>query len=103
MGLVDDLNKIKDQLSKAKEEIVGKLGSLQNALADAKTVNDPAVAEAVAALKEASQALDDIVPDEVVTDAAVAELADAVGEAVSDAPVEPVVVEEEPESDATAE
>lgn len=90
MGLVDDLNGIKDQLAKAKDEIVGKLGSLQNALADATSLNDPAVAAAVDSLKEAAQALDDVVPDEVV-----AEVTEAVVEAASEAPLEPVVAEEE--------
>lgn len=65
MGLVDDLNAVKDQLGKVKAEIVGKLGELQNALADATSTKDEAVAAAVASLKEAAQALDDVVPDAI--------------------------------------
>lgn len=73
MGLVDDLNAIKEQLGKAKDEIVGKISDLESALAASGTP-DPAVSAAVDSLKEAAQALDDVVPDVV-------------------APVEPVPVE----------
>lgn len=81
MGLVDDLNAVKDQLGKAKVEIVSKIGDLEIAVA---TAGQPSaeVAAAVASLKEAAQALDDVVPD-------------AVAEAVAEAAVEPVVVDEE--------
>ena len=62
MGLADDLNAIKDQLDKAKGEIVGKIGSLEDAIAAAGNV-DPNVSAALAAVKEAAQALDDVVAD----------------------------------------
>lgn len=64
MGLVDDLNSIKDQLSKAKGEIVGKIADLEAANANA-GVENAEVTAAVAALKDAAQGLDDVVADAV--------------------------------------
>lgn len=65
MGLVDDLNSVRDELTKAQSEIVTKISGLEAALAAAGTP-DPAVADAVEALKAAAQNLDDVVPDVVV-------------------------------------
>lgn len=62
MGLADDLNAIKDQLDKAKGEVLGKIAQLDQALAAAGEP-DPGVIAAVDALKAAAQGLDDVVPD----------------------------------------
>jgi len=64
MGLVDDLKAVGDQLAKAKGEIVGKLDSLESALANAGT-DSAEVTAAVAALKDAAQGLDDVVADAI--------------------------------------
>ena len=69
MGLVDDLNAIKLQLDKAKGEVVSKIADLENAVANA-GVEDAAVTEAVASLKDAAQQLDDLVADAKVEPAA---------------------------------
>ena len=63
VALIDDLKSIKDQLAKAKSEIVSKVSDLEAALADSGTESD-AVTEAVSALKDVAQALDDVVPDQ---------------------------------------
>lgn len=68
VSLADDLNAVRDQLSKAKGEIVAKIGGLETALASAGDP-DPAVAAAVEALKSAAQELDDVVPDAASEDA----------------------------------
>lgn len=65
MGLVDDLNAVRDQLGKAQGEIVAKIGDLESALAAA-GADSAAVADAVTSLKAAAQSLDDVVPDPVV-------------------------------------
>lgn len=57
-----DLLAVKAQLSKAAGEIVGKISSLEAALAAAGATT-PEVDAAVADLKTLAQALDDVVPD----------------------------------------
>lgn len=75
MALADDLRTIEDQLNKAKAEVTGKIEALEGALA-ASGGQTQEVAEAVAALKAASQGLDDVVADAPV------EVVEAVVEAV---------------------
>lgn len=62
MGLVDDLNAVKNQLAKARSEITLKVFELEAALVSAGADSD-AVNDAVSALKDVAQGLDDIVPD----------------------------------------
>jgi hypothetical protein len=62
MALSDDLNLISDQLEKAKSEVTGKIGELEGALASAGE-QPQEVADAVAALKQVAQGLDDVVAD----------------------------------------
>jgi hypothetical protein len=64
MALADDLQEIKAQLDKAKDEIVSKIGDLEIALASAGEQSAD-VQDAVGALKGVAQALDDVVPDPV--------------------------------------
>ena len=86
VALADDLNAVKDQLVKARAEIVAKVSDLESALAASGT-DSVAVTEAVTALKDVAQGLDDVVPD-VVPD-----VVEVVEEVVVEEPVE-VVVEE---------
>jgi len=65
MALVDELKSIKDQLEKAKSEIVGKVENLETAVAASGTPSAE-VTDAVAELKAVAQSLDDLVPDSVV-------------------------------------
>lgn len=60
MSLSEDLSAIADQLETAKEEIGGRIGDLESALLQAGN-QPPEVLNAVAALKEVAQALDDMV------------------------------------------
>jgi ABC-type transporter Mla subunit MlaD len=60
--LAVELGAIKDQLAKAAGEIVAKVASLESALASAGN-STPEVDAAVAELKVAAQALDDLNPD----------------------------------------
>ena len=62
MALIDDLNAVKDQLVKAKLEIVEKLSVLEAALVSSGAESAEVVA-AVGALRDAAQALDDVVTD----------------------------------------
>jgi hypothetical protein len=62
VALIDDLNAVKDQLVKAKLEIVEKLSVLEAALVSSVAESAEVVA-AVGALRDAAQALDDVVPD----------------------------------------
>lgn len=63
MGAVSDaLADVKDQLSKARVEILTKIGDLENRLAVAGKL-DEADQAAINDLKDAAQAYDDIVPD----------------------------------------
>jgi hypothetical protein len=63
MGAVSDaLAGVKDQLSKARVEILTKIGDLENRLAAAGKL-DEADQAAINDLKDAAQACDDIVPD----------------------------------------
>ncbi|MFD4442506.1 hypothetical protein ACFWPK_22320 [Nocardia sp. NPDC058519] len=65
MGAVaESLAGIKDQLTKAQAEIVGKIANLEQLLVDAGKLDDTDLA-ALAELKSAAQALDDVVPDQV--------------------------------------
>lgn len=62
MSLSEDLTAVADQLEKAKDEIVGRISDLESALASAG--EQPAeVLNAVQALKEVAQGLDDLVED----------------------------------------
>lgn len=68
MGAVaDSLAGIKDQLTKAQAEIVGKIANLEQLLANAGKLDDTDLA-ALAELKTAAQSLDDVVPDQVPVD-----------------------------------
>jgi uncharacterized coiled-coil DUF342 family protein len=60
--LAETLVAIKAQLTKAKEEIVNKITSLEEALEN--VTLSPEAEAALASLNDAAQALDDIVPDE---------------------------------------
>ena len=86
MALSDDLNSVSAQLEKARDEITGEILDLEGALALAGD-QPQEVTDAVAALKQVAQGLDDLVPD------------------ISDLPVEPVVapVEEAPVEEAPVE
>jgi hypothetical protein len=59
--LAETLIAIKDQLTKAKEEIVNKISDLENALENVELSSEAQAA--LEALNETAQALDDIVPD----------------------------------------
>lgn len=97
MALIDDLNAVKDQLVKAKLEIVEKLSALEVALVSSGAESAEVVA-AVGALRDAAQALDDVVPDSSapvvvpVEETAVTEEAPVV-EVVEEAPVVEVAEE----------
>ena len=60
--IADALNAVGTQLSKASSEVVAKISELEAAVA-AGGQSSPEVDAAVANLKTAAQALDDIVPD----------------------------------------
>ncbi|WPH57829.1 hypothetical protein [Mycobacterium phage WXIN] len=60
--LSDKLVAVTAQLSKARNEVVGKIDELTAAL-EAAQVDDPDVAQALADLQTAAQAMDDVVPD----------------------------------------
>jgi hypothetical protein len=60
--LVAQLNTVRDQFTKAKDEIVAKIQALQDAINNAGGTT-PEVDAAVAELVSLAQALDDIVPD----------------------------------------
>lgn len=62
MALVDDLQLVKTQLEKAKDEIVARIGGLEDALASAGEQSADVTA-AVADLKAVAQGLDDVVAD----------------------------------------
>lgn len=62
MALADELRSVRDQLSKAKDEIVTKISNLETALA-ASGAQTQEVTDAVADLKAVSQVLDDVVAD----------------------------------------
>lgn len=63
MGQVADaLAGVKDQLAKARGEILGKIADLETQLADAGKL-DAADQAAIQDLKDAAQGLDDVVPD----------------------------------------
>jgi len=79
MSLLEDLRAIKDQLSRARDEIVDRISGLETALAAAGTV-DPEVVAALESIKATAQALDDIVPDEAVNPVQPAEPAVSDGE-----------------------
>ena len=69
MSLSEDLTAVADQLEKAKDEIAGRIGDLESALLQAG--EQPAeVLNAVAALKEVAQGLDDLVEDGPMADPA---------------------------------
>ena len=86
MGLSDDLLAVKDQLTKAKGEIVSKISDLEGALATA-GAQPQDVTDAVAALKDVAQSLDDVVADAAPVEAElVAEAVVAVDEAATDEP-----------------
>lgn len=81
MSNADAIAAVVGQLGKAKDEILGKIAGLEAAAAQGEDLSGP-----LADLAAAAQALDDVVPDEVV-EAVVAE--EAVEEAVEEvAPVE---------------
>jgi hypothetical protein len=93
MELVDELKSVKDQLEKAKSEIVVKVGDLEAAVVASGTPSVE-VTNAVAELKAVAQGLDDVVAD-VVADVAEAEVvaeapAEAPAEVVAEAPAEVV-------------
>lgn len=67
MDTVAELAAIRDQLLKARSEMVSKIESLEQAVIDAGTPS-PEVAAAVAELKDVAQALDDVVIDDVVVE-----------------------------------
>ena len=97
MGLSEDLNAVSVQLEKAKDEISGEIGELEGALALAGD-QPQAVTDAVEALKQVAQGLDDLVPD--VSDLPVEPVVAPVEEApVEEAPVEEAPVEEAPVGD----
>ena len=104
MGLVEDIKALKEQLDKARGEIVAKIAGLEAAVNAAPLGPDPAVLEAVAELKASVQSLDDVVPDAVVESVEAVEAAESVPvEEVSD---EVAVVEsaaDAPAADAPAE
>lgn len=58
MSVRDDIAAVTSQLSKAKDEILGKLAELEQ-----KIVDGTVTADDLAPLKAAAQALDDVVPD----------------------------------------
>lgn len=60
--LSDKLDGINTQLSKARGEIVGKIGELEEALRNAQ-IEDPAVTAALDNLSSSAQQLDDVVAD----------------------------------------
>lgn len=62
MALLDDLQLVKDQLGKAKDEIVARISGLEDALASAGEQSADVTA-AVADLKAVAQGLDDVVAD----------------------------------------
>lgn len=62
MSLSEDLTAIADQLENAKEEIAGRIGDLEGALLQAGE-QPQEVVDAVAALKEVAQSLDDMTED----------------------------------------
>lgn len=92
MALADDLLLVKEQLEKAKSEIVARIGGLEDALASAGE-QSAEVTAAVADLKSVAQGLDDVVADvpaEIPAEEVPAEVP------VEEAPVEEVPVEEAP-------
>ena len=97
MALSDDLNSVSAQLEKARDEITGEILDLEGALALAGD-QPQEVTDAVAALKQVAQGLDDLVPD--ISDLPVEPVVAPVEEApVEEAPVEEAPVEEAPVGD----
>lgn len=92
MGLQEDLLDVRDQLVKARGEIVTKIEDLEAAVSNSGEVS-PEVAEALSEVKAAAQALDDIVPDAVVEDTPVDE------PPVEDTNYNPPVIDEPPVED----
>jgi len=84
MGLAEELLAIKDQADKARAEITAKLDSLEAAVLAQPLGPDPAVLQAVAALKESVQSLDDVVPDAPADQPADQPLVDPVDPPTSD-------------------
>lgn len=89
MELVDELKSVKDQLEKAKSEIVVKVGDLEAAVAASGTPSVE-VTNAVAELKAVAQGLDDVVADVTEAEVVAEAPAEAPAEVVAEAPAEVV-------------
>ncbi|MGV9540911.1 hypothetical protein ACWDSF_06260 [Nocardia beijingensis] len=88
---------MRDQLAKARVEILTKIGDLENQLAAAGKL-DEADQAAINDLKDAAQAIDDVVPDKAAEPAPVEQPAEP-----EPAPSEPAPSEGEPAAEEPAE